>query len=407
MSTLNLDSHRPAFTRDPYPLLAELREAGPVHRVEYLGVPMWLVTRYADVKAALGNPLVSHDAVNANDDVRKIPLIAHGWSGELSHHMLFADAPEHSRMRRVVNREFTPRRLAALEPRIQQVTDWLIESIASQGKADLIEDFAAPLPATIIMELLGVPGSDRENFRYWADVVTGVREGDMELLPQMHAEANAYLRDLIKYKRTQREAFAGTDLLGALARSSGERLSDVELMAMGWLLLVAGYTTTIDLIGNGMLALLRHPEQLKLLMERPELLDNALEEFLRFDGPTAIPTLRFAKPGLTIGGVDIPAGDLIALSLASADHDPGRFDKPDELDIERADRGHVAFGHGIHFCLGAPLARMEGRIAFRALLARCRDLKLDMSASLSWRVSVNIRGLRHLPVTFTPTRGGA
>lgn len=401
--TLDLDAYRPGFTENPYPLLAELREAGPVHQIETFGMPIWLVTRYEDVRAALVDPLLSNHGSNANERTRALPMISEGWLGELRHHMLMNDPPEHSRLRRVVSREFTPRRIAALRPRIEHVTTELLDAIAPAGKADLIEEFAAPLPVTIIMELLGVPEADRARFRAWTEVASGVKEGDLEQLPQVHAEVRAYLRDLVKHKRAQREEIAATDLIGALAVAGGDdRLSDPELVSLSFLLLVAGYTTTIDMIGNGTLALLRNPGQLDLLRREPELVPAAVEEFLRFDGPTMNATLRFAKPGLVIGGVQIPAGDLVQLSLASADHDRAQFERADELDIRRTDRAHLAFGHGIHFCIGAPLARLEGEIAFRSLLERCPDLALAKTTALTWRLSLMVRGLRNLPVTFTP-----
>lgn len=394
---VNLDALRPGFTEDPYGTLAALREQSPVHQVEIFGMPMWLVTRYRDVKAALGDPLLSSHGSSAGEAARAFPFVQAGWFSDVSQHMLMSDPPDHGRLRRAVSREFTPRRIAALRPRIQQVTDSLLDAMVPKGQADLIEDFAAPLPITVVMELLGVPDVDQENFRYWADVVTGVREGDHELAPQIHTEASGYLADLVAHKR----GTGDEDLLGSLARATGEdALTDQELVSLAFLLLVAGYTTTIDLIGNGTLALLRDPEQLELLRNAPSLLPGAIEEFLRFDGPTSHATLRFAKPGLTIGGVEIPAGDIVLLSLASADHDPERFPRADQLNIERADRQHLAFGHGVHFCIGAPLARLEAEIAFRSLLERCPGLALDPAQQLEWRVSVNIRGLRRLPVKF-------
>jgi cytochrome P450 len=394
---VNLDALRPGFTEDPYAVLATLREQAPVHQVEIFGMPMWLVTRYRDVKTALSDPLLSSHGSSAGPAARTFPMVQAGWFSDVSRHMLMSDPPDHGRLRRAVSREFTSRRIAALRPRIQEVTDQLLDAMVPRGQADLIEAFASPLPITVIMELLGVPEVDRENFRYWADLVLGVKEGDHELLPQLHAEASGYLRDLVTHKRGSREE----DLIGALARATGDdALTDDELVSLAFLLMVAGYTTTIDLIANGTLALLRNPEQLELLRNSPSMLPGAIEEFLRYDGPTSHATLRFAKPGLVIGGVEIPAGEIVLLSLASADHDPDRFPRADQLNIERADRQHVAFGHGIHFCIGAPLARLEGEIAFRTLLERCPGLALDPGQPLTWRASVNVRGLRTLPVTF-------
>ncbi|MGW6934863.1 cytochrome P450 family protein [Lentzea sp. NPDC054927] len=390
---VNLDALRPGYTDDPYSVLKSLRESGPVHRVETLGVPMWLVTRYPDVRAALDNPLLSSHGSALAEPLRGHPHFASWWFGDLSDHMMNSDGPDHTRLRRAVSSELTPRRIAALRPRIEQLADSLADSFADSGSCDLIRDFAAPLPITVIMELLGVPAVDQENFRYWSDVVTGLADGDAA---SAREETSGYLRDLVAHKRTSGD----NDLIGALARATGEAaLTDSELASLAFLLLVAGYTTAVDLVGNGVLALLRDPEQLELLQRSSSMLPGAIEEFLRFDGPTSH-LLRFAAQPLTIGGVQIPAGDVVLLSLASAEHDSARYPRADQLNIERADRQHLAFGHGIHFCLGAPLARLEGEVAFRTLLNRCAGLTLDTSAPLGWRVSLGSRGLRALPVTF-------
>jgi cytochrome P450 len=401
---LRLDSLRPAYTEDPYPVLTELREAGPVHRVELIGLPVWLVTRYDDVRALFGDLGLSTDPRHANERLMDHPFVRVAYTGKLSRHMMTAEPPDHTRLRRVVNREFTPRRIEALRPRIQQVTDDLIGRFAGRGAADLIDELAAPLPITIIMELLGVPLADQGDFRHWVDVMTGVEEGDHERVPEMNARAAAYLTDLVSRLKAEPAGEAGRSLLGALAHvpEGEERLDDVELASLAELLMVAGYTTTIDLIGNGMLALLRNPDQMAALRADPSLLPGAVEEFLRYDGPVAGPMLRFAVTDLTVGDTVIPAGDMVMLSIASANRDPARFDRPNLLDISRTDRGHVAFGYGIHYCLGAPLARLEGSVALGALLAAFPDIALEPAAELRWRISLNIRGLRALPVRFTP-----
>jgi cytochrome P450 len=405
LDALNLDALRPAFTEDPYRLLAELREAAPVRRVELVGLPLWLVTRYDDVRALFGNPALSCEARYANEQIRALPTVRVMHTSRLSRHMLTTDPPDHSRLRRAVNREFTPRRVEALRPRVQQVTDALVAAFAERGSADLIDELAAPLPITIIMELLGVPLADQAEFRHWADVVTGVDAGDHTRIPEMNANASAYLTDLVDRLRRRPADPEDGSLLGALAHvpAGEDRLNDQELASLAYLLMVAGYTTTVDLIGNGMLALLRNPDQLAALHANPLLLPGAIEEFLRYDGPVSGPMLRFAAEDIKLGSAVIPAGDMVMLSIASANRDPARFDRPDVLDVARTDRGHVAFGYGIHYCLGAPLARLEGVVALRTLMDRFPDLALDPAAELSWRVSINIRGLRRLPVTFTPS----
>ncbi len=401
---LNLDALRPRFTDDPYPLLAELREAGPVRRIELLDMPMWLVTRYDDVRALFGNPALSCDVRHASEDVRALPYVRVAYTGQMSRHMLTTEPPDHTRLRRVVSREFTPRRIEGLRPRVQQVTDELMAGFLRRGSADLIDELAAPLPITIILELLGVPLEDRHAVRHWVDVLTGIDDGDHRRVPEMSAQVDAYLIELVDRLKRQPAEMARRSLLGALAQvpAGEERLHDDELTALAKVLMVAGYTTTVDLVGNGVLALLRNPEQLALLQADPDLLPGAIEEFLRYDGPIAGPMLRFAAEDLPVGDTVIPAGDMVLLSIASANRDPARFDRPDLLDVTRTDRGHVGFGYGIHYCLGAPLARLEGAVALRSLLDACPDLALDPDEELRWRVSMNIRGLRRLPVTFTP-----
>ncbi|MEV6241813.1 cytochrome P450 [Lentzea sp. NPDC051838] len=389
---VNLDALRPGYTDDPYSVLKSLREAGPVHRVETFGVPMWLVTRYPDVRAALDNPQLSSHGSALAEPLRGHPHFASWWFGDLSEHMMNSDGADHTRLRNAVSSQLTPRRIAALRPRLESLAASLADDFADGG-CDLIADFAAPLPITVLMELLGVPAVDQENFRYWADVVTGMADGDAA---SAREETSGYLHDLVVHKRTSGD----DDLIGALARATGDAaLTDRELASLAFLLLVAGYTTAVDLVGNGALALLRHPEQLELLQRSSSLLPGAIEEFLRFDGPTSH-LLRFVSQPVTIGGVQIPAGEVVLLSLASAEHDSARYPRADQLNIERADRQHLAFGHGIHFCLGAPLARLEGEVAFRTLLARCSGLALDTSQPLGWRVSLGSRGLRSLPVKF-------
>ncbi|SDG32007.1 Cytochrome P450 [Lentzea fradiae] len=390
---VNLDALRPGFTDDPYSVLKSLRESGPVHRVDALGVPMWLVTRYSDVRAALDDPRLSSHGSALAEPLRGHPHFASWWFGDLSDHMMNSDAPDHTRLRSALASVLTPRRIASMRPRVEQLAVTLVDGFADAGECDLIADFAAPLPITVIMDLLGVPSVDQENFRYWADVVTGLADGDAA---SAREEASGYLRDLVAHKRTSGD----DDLIGGLARATGATaLTDDELASLSFLLLVAGYTTAVDLVGNGTLALLRNPEQLDLLQRSSSLLPGAIEEFLRFDGPTSH-VLRFAAQPVTIGGVEIPAGDVVLLSLASAEHDDARYPRAGQLNIERADRQHLAFGHGIHFCLGAPLARLEGDVAFRTLLGRCAGLALDTSRPLGWRVSLGSRGLRTLPVTF-------
>ncbi len=315
--------------------------------------------------------------------------------------MLRSDPPDHTRLRRLVAKAFTARRVAALRPRVQEIADRLLDAVAPAGRADLVADFALPLPVTVIGELLGVPVDDRRDFQRWTDamLVRGETLPDPAVVDEAWQRMHAYLT---KHLRTKR-ARPGDDLLSALISAHDEerRLSHDELIAMTFLLLVAGYVTTVNLIGGGIAALLTHPAQLSLLRERPELLPDAVEEFLRHDGPVNPGIARFAREDVRIAGVTIPRGATVVIASAIADRDPARFADPDRLDITRGDSGHLAFGHGIHYCLGAPLARLEGRIAVAAVLRRLPGLALAVPpAELTWRPG-GLRGPARLPVTFT------
>ncbi|MFF7196982.1 cytochrome P450 [Streptomyces sp. NPDC008079] len=380
------------FTADPYPVYARLRERGPVHHVRTADTgAMWLVVGHDEARAALADSRLSKNwqSLLPDGDV----------SGGFASHMLDADPPRHTRLRKLVSREFTPRRVEALRPRVQAITDDLVEAMLPGGSADLVDALAFPLPMTVICELLGVPDLDREAFRGWSNEIVGPTG------PEAEADAvqamSEYLVELIEDKRCTAPR---DDLLSALIRTryeDGDRLSSDELVGMAFLLLVAGHETTVNLIANGVLALLRHPDQLAALRADPGLLDGAVEEMLRYDGPVETTTWRFARETLEIGGVRVPSGDSVLIALASADRDPGRYPAPDTFDIRRSPQGHLAFGHGIHYCLGAPLARLEGRIAVRTLLDRCPGLALAADpAALTWRPGLLIRGVHRLPVTF-------
>jgi cytochrome P450 len=311
-----------------------------------------------------------------------------------------SDPPDHTRLRRLVTKGFTPRRIDALAPRIQQITDELLDAMLAEPsrRADLVAAFAFPLPMTVICDLLGVPELDRDAFRRWSNEMVARTSPEAEA--RAYEEMPAYLAELIAAKRAR----PGDDLLSALihaADADGDRLSPEELIGMSVLLLIAGHETTVNLIGNGMRALFSHPDQLTALRADFGLLDGAIEEMLRYDGPVETCTDRLALEDVEIGGVTIPAGSTVLITMADADRDPARFKDPDRFDIRRDARGHIAFGHGLHYCLGAPLARLEGRIAFRTLLERCPDLAQDADeADLPWMPGLLIRGVRRLPVRW-------
>ncbi|MFF9060207.1 cytochrome P450 [Streptomyces sp. NPDC014882] len=397
MDVVDLAALGESFTRDPYPVYAGLRARGAVHRVRMPegGAEAWLVVGYEAGRAALADPRLSKDWGKASPS---LPLGAIS-SGP---HMLRADPPDHTRLRRLVAREFTARRVEELAPGIQRTTDALLDRMlaAPDGRADLVEALSFPLPMSVICELLGVPGLDRESFRTWSNDALGATD------PAERGAAAAamarYLAELVEDKRRQ----PGDDLMSALIHGrdeDGDRLSREELLGMAWLLLVAGHETTVNLISNGVLALLTHPRQLAALRADLSSVDTAVEEMLRYDGPVETPTFRFTTEPVTIGGTVVPGGgELVLIAMADADRDPARFPSPDRFDISRDARGHVAFGHGIHHCLGAPLARLEARIAVRSLLERCPDLALDIRPeAIVWRPGMMIRGPRSLPVRFT------
>ncbi|MEV7723630.1 cytochrome P450 [Streptomyces sp. NPDC087917] len=392
----------PAFLADPFPLYRRLREDGPVRRVVIAGgVEAWIVTRHEDGLAALSDPRLSSDVRDASDSRLLGRLPATERASMLSN-MLRSDPPDHTRLRRLVSKAFTARRVAELRPRILSVTDRLLDAVVPAGHADLVADLALPLPVTVISELLGVPVDDRHDFQRWTDsmLVRSVEPPDPAVVNEAWQHMRAYVSELVHAKRAR----PGDDLLSDLiaARDEEQQLSEDELIAMVFLLLVAGYVTTVNLIGGGVAMLLAHPDQLDLLRSDPELLPGAIEEFLRYDGPVSPGIARFAREDVEIAGVRVPRGATVLIGSALADRDPARFPDPDRLDITRQDNAHLAFGHGLHYCLGAPLARLEGQIAIGAVLRRLPGLALAVPPDqIRWRPG-GLRGPESLPVTFTP-----
>ncbi|MFJ3199575.1 cytochrome P450 [Streptomyces sp. NPDC086989] len=385
------------FTRNPHPVYAALRARGPVHRVRVPeGAEAWLVVGHEACRAALTEPTLSKSWRDASP---ALPL-ARLSAGE---NLLSSNPPDHTRLRRLVAREFTPRRVEALAPRVRALTGELLDAMLARpaGEADLVEALAFPLAMGIICELLGVPALDRAAFRGWAE--EALSSADRETRTAATEAMTRYLVGMVDEVRGR----AGDDLLSALVRTTdedGDRLSPDELIGMAWLLLVTGFETTAHLIATGVLALLRHPGQLAALRADPSLIDNAVEEMLRWEGPVETTTYRFTTGPVEIAGAVIPGGgELVLVALADADRDPARFPDPDRFDIRRPAGGHIAFGHGIHYCLGAPLARLQTRTAITALLERCPALWLaGHPADLSWRTGLLIRGPRSLPVRWLP-----
>ncbi|MEV5280434.1 cytochrome P450 [Streptomyces sp. NPDC051994] len=392
MPVIDLSEHAEQFNADPYPVYAKLRAAGPAHLVRTpAGGDVWLIVGHEEARAALGDPRLSKDwRAVAEEGYVELPVSAN---------MLETDPPHHTRLRKLVAREFTPRRIEALRPRVQEITDQLVATMlaAPDRTADLVDSLAFPLPMTVICELLGVPDLDQEAFRVLSNEAVAPTVNDNTAV----REIGEYLVGLIEDKRCTRPA---DDLLSALIRArheDGDQLSQDELIGMAFLLLVAGHETTVNLISNGVRVLLGHPGQLAALRADFTLIDAAIEELLRYEGPVETATYRFAREPVLIGDALIPAGAPVLVALASAGRDPDRYPDPDRFDIRRAPQGHLAFGHGIHFCLGAPLARLEGAIALRTLLERTPDLQLAAEpAQLEWLPGMLIRGVRHLPVRW-------
>ena len=399
--TLAFNPFLPEVHEDPYPLYQQLRAADPVHRSP-LG--FWVLTRHTDVLAVLRDPRMSRD-LRRSERMRQLrlsPEVDGLLSGEeAAPSMLFVDPPDHTRLRALVSKAFTPRAVERLRPRVEVIVAELLERVAGAGAMDVAEDLAYPLPVTVICELFGVPEPDRDRFRAWSRALVHlldplVAADSLERALQARLALHGYLRELI----AERRAHPAGDLLTALiaAEDQGRQLSEGELLSMCVLLLVAGHETTVNLIANGTLALLRHPETLAGLRSGAPLPGSAVEELLRYDSPVQF-TSRHATADREIGGRRVRAGETVIAVLGAANRDPAQFPDPDRLDLARAPNRHVAFGGGIHFCLGAPLARVEARIAIGALLARLPGLELGPEPPVR-RDTVTLRGLSSLPVTF-------
>jgi len=399
------------FDRDnPFPLFAAVRGRGAVHAVTLAdGHDAWLVVRYEEARAALNDPRFSkdmHAALAMSSEV-----VAEGLPGPaLARHMLSVDPPDHTRLRRLVAAAFSVRRIEALQPRVQTIVDDLLDDIAAQGpdaRVDLVPSFAFPLPFTVICELLGVPDSDRTTLgRELTALLSPVSTPAEHVRAQAASDAVvAMLGAVVEAKRHAPR----DDLVSALldARDGDERLSDQELLSTIFQLIVAGHDTTTSLIGNSVVALLGNPEQLSRLRSDPDRIATAVEELLRYDAPVPHSTFRYATEPVELGGKTIPAGAQVIIALAAADRDEGRYPQSDALDIDRPNVRHLAFGHGIHFCLGAPLARMEGQLALGSLLHRFPQLRLAVGPEdLHWGHGdgLVLRGLSALPVVPGPAR---
>ena len=386
----------PAFRANPYPHYKPLI-AGPPRILDLFG-PVGMITRYADVTAVLRDyqHFSSERPPNPDDIADQGPFAG-------ARTMLFSDPPTHTRLRRLVSRDFTPRRIREMEPRIREIARTLVEAAARKGELEVMTGIANPLPVMVIAEMLGVPPEHYGQFKHWSDTVVS---GDNTLpgtpLPEEFHAANRSLRNYFAEEIERRRKSPGPDLVSALvaAHDDAEAMNADELLAFVLLLLLAGNETTTNLIGNGMLALGRNPEQMEKLRKTPELMPRAIEEILRYDGPVQS-TIRFTKNDMNIGGTILPVNLGCFIILAAANRDPAQFEDPDRFDITREPRDHVALGQGIHFCIGAPLARMEGAIAIRAMLEKFPNLRIkDPSAEVAYKGSYFLRGINSLSMAI-------
>lgn len=391
------------FRRYAYEVYANMREEQPIYPIMHKnGSRSWLITRHEDVLAVLKDPRFTKNYLRVADDEYISQLTE--VDRFMTNNLLALDPPDHTRLRALVQKAFSPRLIRAMRPRIQAITDSLLDAVQDQGRMELIADYAFPLPIQVIAELLGIPTEDKEKFRHWSGIVIRphrTKESRLADVPELQAFL-AYLADISEQRREDPRE----DLLSALvqAEEAADRLSEIELYSMLMLLIVAGHETTVNLIGNGVVTLIQYPEQLALLRANPSLIGAAIEELLRYDSPVESSTDRFALEDVTIGGQHIARGDHVLVIIASANRDRASFgEKADDLDIMRAENPHVAFGHGIHYCLGAALARMEGAIAIGSLLERAPNVRLALPMEeLCIRPSVSdlLRGYREIPICW-------
>lgn len=392
------------FLADPYKVFAQLRAEAPVMwsaKGKY-----WLVSGYDDVSAVLRDLHYEKGFTRWKTFDPIIKLFPH-LAEQLSFRgksMLNQNPPDHTRLRSLVNKAFTPAMVADMRSHIEEIADRLIGAVIDRGEGemDLIADFAFILPVTVIAEMLGIPAEDRDRFKEWSHGLTEALEPSAALPKLLHAaqcnkELTGYLKPLVEARRQKPEK----DLISALvqAEEEGSKLSETELMANLVLLLVAGHETTVNLIGNGMLALLRHPEQFDLLKAQPELLDSAVDECLRYDSPVQM-IRRTAGSSMELSGQQIEEDDSVILLPGSANHDPAHFENPEKFDITRQNNKYLSFGSGIHHCLGSSLARAEGKIAFSKIMNRLPNIRLKDGHVLEYRLPFALRGVKEMPVTF-------
>lgn len=394
--------------RDPSGFYSQLHDRQePLFRVDdvYGMGSAWVALRYDDATAILKDPRFVKDwkkftatpAADPSSSGSQSVADLLAWLMNMPN-MLTVDPPDHTRLRRLTAHAFTPRMIEGLRPRIRQIADELLDAVKDNGRMDLIADYAYPLPITVISEMLGVPAADRNQFRAWSETIM-IAAVDQSRLSAAIVALDAFVR-YIKSLLEDKRKHPGDDLTSGLVRAQeeGDKLSESELIAMIWLLITAGHETTVNLIGNGILAMLQNPGQMNLLRDNPSLLPSAVEELLRYAGPIIVAS-RFVDEDVQMHGKLIHKGEMVLVSLTAANLDPRRFREPQSMDITREENEHLAFGKGIHHCFGAPLARLEGQIAIGTLLERLPELSLAESEQHVWAYS-KFRALKSLPVTF-------
>jgi cytochrome P450 len=388
----------PAYKANPYSYYEQLRREAPVYKTAMPnGTEVWVVTRYEDVLDGLKDGRLVKDIRNARGKTFWEML---GLGAIRGKNMLRTDPPDHARLRSLANEAFQPKYVRELRPRIVEIANHLVDKVQSAGKMEFISDYAFPLPITVISEMLGVPSKDHDRFRKWSGnlINSGALSSERPRLTPDLAQMVQYVRKVVADHRKHPQDDVVTQLIEA--EDKGDRLSDTEVVSTVVLLLVAGHETTVNLIGTGMLALLLNPEQLEKLRQDRSLLKPAIEELLRYVNPVQMVN-RYAAEDVEIAGQKIPRGAHLVLVLGAANHDPSYASEPDRLNLSRDDSKHVAFGQGIHYCLGAPLARLEGEIAFTTIFDRLPNIRLAAPPeSIEWRPAVELRGLSALPVSF-------
>ncbi|ANC08096.1 MULTISPECIES: cytochrome P450 family protein [Bacillus] len=390
------------FKEDAYEIYKESRKKQPILFVNQVEIGKeWLITRYEDALPLLKDNRLKKDWTNVfSQDIKNMYLSVDN-SDHLTTHMLNSDPPNHSRLRSLVQKAFTPKMIAQLDGRIQRIADDLISDIERKGTLNLVDDYSFPLPIIVISEMLGIPKEDQAKFRIWSHAVIASPETPEEIkeTEKQLSEFITYLQYLVDIKRKEPKE----DLVSALilAESEGHKLSARELYSMIMLLIVAGHETTVNLITNTVLALLENPNQLQLLKDNPKLIDSAIEEGLRYYSPVEVTTARWAAEPFQIHHQTIQKGDMVIIALASANRDETVFENPEIFDITRENNRHIAFGHGSHFCLGAPLARLEAKIAITTLFNRMPELKIKGNREeIKWQGNYLMRSLEELPLTF-------